>query len=187
MNAADISGAVASVLTMVFAWPQAFLALRTGETGGISPGSVALLLTSGLLWSCYGLLTGSAFIAAANLSVSLAAIVTAWASAGRQRRLVVLLGPAAVTALASLAGASVVGLAGVVAGGLMTVPQAVTTLRGRTSLEGVSAASQALLATNAVCWVIHGLAISDPLVVAPNCVVLPAALLILWRRLRATR
>jgi uncharacterized protein with PQ loop repeat len=66
----------------------------------------------------------------------------------------------------------------------MTLPQAWTTLRGGASLAAVSPATYALLALNAACWMVHGVAVDDPLVIAPNCVSLPASLLILWRRVR---
>jgi uncharacterized protein with PQ loop repeat len=187
MSLADVSGAVASALTVIFAWPQALRALRAPSTAGISLGSVLLMLSSGLLWTSYGLLVESAFITVANLSVSFAAALTASACAEGQKRVALLLVPVALTTVAVALGVSVVGLAGVVAAGAMTLPQAMTAPTGRTSLEAVSPATYTLLAVNAGCWIVHGAAIADPLVVAPNCLSLPAACLILWRRARSSR
>jgi uncharacterized protein with PQ loop repeat len=184
---AEVFGWLASVLTVIFAWPQAIRALRASSHDGISTFSVILMLTSGGLWTAYGLIEARPFIVAANVSVSLAAALTAMAcrrNFGRYFPLAVL-GPLLFAAAMSLAPPFYLGLAGVIAAGGMTLPQAVRAMASSKGLEAVSPMTYSLLAVNAACWIAYGIGIGDPLVVAPNCLSLPASCLILWRRLSA--
>jgi uncharacterized protein with PQ loop repeat len=184
---ADLSGWAASGLSAIFAWPQALRALRASDTAGVSLATTTLTWQSGLVWTGYGLLVANWYIVAANVSVSVAAMLTLIAC---RRRLsgsmaaLLLAGPLLLAALLGWTGSQPAGLFGVAVGGAMTLPQAWTTLRGRGSLDAISPATYALLALNAACWMVHGVAVEDPLVIAPNCVSLPSSLLILWRRLR---
>lgn len=195
VSLAQLLGWTACVLTTLFAWPQAIRALRSARdaTGGISLGSVALMYQSGLLWTAYGVLVASPYITVANASVTAAAVAIGIACRARLRWPLVVLGgggPLVVMALAALAGPSLTGIVGDVTAGFMTVPQVIVALRaGPTStlLAAVSPATYVLLATNAACWIGYGIAIGDPLVVAPNCISLPAAVLILVRRQRLQR
>jgi len=190
---AEVSGWAAALLTVVFAWPQAIRAWRRSGSDeaneGIALATVALTFQSGLLWTVYGVLVASPFIAVANASVAAAALVTGVACRRRLGRmgLVYGLGPVLVTTVAGLAGAFVTGLLGDLAAAIMTLPQAVVAVRNSGDLEAVSPATYGLLAGNAACWIAYGIAIGDPLVVAPNCITLPSALLILARRRLALR
>jgi uncharacterized protein with PQ loop repeat len=187
---AEVSGGLASALSAVFAWPQALRALRASDTAGVSLATTALTWQSGLVWTGYGLLVASGYIVAANVSVGLAALVTLVACRARIPRaplLLLLAGPALLAATLAWLGPGPAGLLGVAVGGAMTLPQAWTALRGTASLAAVSPTTYALLAVNAACWMVHGVAVDDPLVIAPNCVSLPASLLILWRTARERR
>jgi len=187
LSLAEVFGWAASVLTTLFAWPQAIRALRATSTDGISLASVTLMFQSGLLWTAYGVLVASPFIAVANASVVAAALATGVACRSRSSFVaatLMVLVPVLVMLIAAATGSFVTGLLGGLAAAVMTLPQAVVALRGRTrvSLSAVSPTTYLLLATNAACWIAYGIATADPLVVAPNCVTLPAALLILARR-----
>lgn len=184
---ADIAGTAAAALTAVFAWPQAVRALKTGRAVGLSRASTLLMAGSGALWTAYGLATHSVYIALANASVSLAALATlsvfrAWlrTPSGLGWLTLALAAPL----LLALAGPAATGTAGVVVAGAMTLPQAFLALRRPGALGAVSPLSYLLLAVNAACWIVYGLAIADPLVVAPNLVTLPSSLWVL-SRLRA--
>lgn len=179
----DVFGSAAAGLTTLFAWPQAVRAMRRRESEGVSLTSTLLMATSGLVWSAYGLATGSIYILVANLSVAFAALLTTTVFRARHPRLplLVVLGVAAVLTLAALTGPATMGIVGVAVAGTMTLPQAVLAVRARGSLGAVSPLTYILLATNAACWIVYGVAIADTLVVAPNLVTLPSSLLILSR------
>lgn len=184
---AEVSGWLASALTIVFAWPQAIRASRAASTEGVSLASTTLMFQSGLLWTVYGALVSNPFIVSANVSVACAAFVTGFACRARVRATVgvaLILGPACVAGVASALGPVPCGLMGVVIAGVMTLPQALLALRHPASLAAVSPVTYVLLAVNAGCWIVHGVASHDALVVAPNCVTLPASVLILVRRAR---
>jgi uncharacterized protein with PQ loop repeat len=186
---AEIFGWAASLLTTLFAWPQAVRAWRATSSAGISLASVALMFQSGLLWTAYGILVASPYVAVANASVLAAAFATGMACRARMSpaaRVAAMTGPVVVMALAALAGPGTTGVLGVLAAATMTLPQAALALRSTSSasLQALSPLTYVLLATNAACWIAYGIAIADPLVVAPNCITLPSAVLILLRRAR---
>lgn len=184
---AELSGWLASALTVVFAWPQAIRAWRAASTEGVSLASATLMFQSGLLWTVYGALVCNPFIVAANVSVACAALVIGLACRKRLPAPVgaaLILGPAGIAGLGFALGPVPSGLMGVVVAGVMTLPQAVLALRHPASLAAVSPVTYLLLAVNAACWIVHGVASHDALVVAPNCVTLPASALILARRAR---
>jgi uncharacterized protein with PQ loop repeat len=182
-----VSGWIATVLTTAFAWPQALRAWRMARgpgTDAISLSSTALMLQGGLLWTTYGALAPNGYVAAANASVTLAAaviLVACRARLGARARFGLALGPPIVAGLAALAGTTAVGLLGDVTVASMTLPQLARVWRSRAALHAVSPATYTLLAANAAAWIVHGAALGDGLVIAPNCVTLPASLAILWR------
>lgn len=183
--AGAVLGVVAAVLTALFAWPQAFRAWRATSTEGLSLLGTTITFQSGLLWSSYGVVLPSPYILVANASVAAASLVTLVACRARlgpARLVAVVVAPVVMTTIFTWAGLVPTGLAGDVVAAGIAVPQAIIALRGRASLAAVSPASYVLLAVNAVLWIGYGVAIADPLVVAPNCVTLPASLIVLARR-----
>jgi len=186
-DVALVAGWIATVLTMAFAWPQALHAWRMARgpgTRGISLPSAALMLQGGLLWTTYGALLPNPYVAAANASVALAALailVACRARLGPRARLGLALGAPLVAGLAALAGTTAVGLLGDLTAASMTLPQLARVWRSTAELQAVSPATYVLLAGNAAAWIVHGAALGDALVVAPNCVTLPASIAILWR------
>ncbi len=75
MNLADITGAVAAILTTVSFVPQAVRIIKTRHTHDISLPMYALFSIGILLWLIYGILIGDAPIIAANI-VTLALSLT---------------------------------------------------------------------------------------------------------------
>ncbi len=66
MNAAEVIGYVAAVLTTVAFVPQAWQTWRTRDAAGVSLGKYALFCTGVALWLVYGLLLGAWPIILAN-------------------------------------------------------------------------------------------------------------------------
>ena len=78
MNAAEVIGYVAAVLTTVAFVPQAWQTWRTRDAAGVSLGKYALFCTGVALWLVYGLLLGAWPIILANavtLGLALAILV----------------------------------------------------------------------------------------------------------------
>jgi MtN3 and saliva related transmembrane protein len=66
LNAAEVIGYVAAVLTTVAFVPQAWQTWRTRDAAGVSLGKYALFCTGVALWLVYGLLLGAWPIILAN-------------------------------------------------------------------------------------------------------------------------
>lgn len=189
MQLSAVVGWFATALGISFAWPQAIHAVRAQSLAGISGMTQVLMLVTSLSWTTYGIALDDPIIVFANLAAGIAVMITVAVLVGR--RVLAPIVPAAfvvVWLLLTLVGLESVGTAapGVMGAGLgmaMTLPQALHLRRGGPPL-GVSATTYALLGATMSAWLVYGLLVQDPIVVAPNVVAVPVVVSV-WHAARS--
>jgi uncharacterized protein with PQ loop repeat len=178
-------GALAVVITVVRAWPQAWHLVRHPEHAGVSLSTWALALATAGIWVGYGILEHEPVNLIANTLAGLgtAAVLVALARHGRPAgaaALVVVAAVAALVAVDRLVVEGTLGVVGVVVGGGMFVPQAVRALRAPTT-AGISPLAWWLVLAAAVIWSVYGALIGRAVVVAPGFIQFPAGVAVLLR------
>lgn len=166
------------VLSIAFAWPQAWRAARADDVSGISAPTTLLLICTSTTWLLYGLAVADASLIAGNGVTMLAAMLTLAVVLRRSVERPAALAPllvawlAVLTIVALVAGAldlgpAPVGVLGAVLGVTMSIPQAWRITRGH-GTEGVSLATYVLLMAVMTSWLVYGLLLGDPVVWSPN-------------------
>ncbi|MFZ9912931.1 MAG: PQ-loop domain-containing transporter [Ilumatobacteraceae bacterium] len=185
MTLANLSGAMAAVLGVVFIWPQVIRVYVRRSVEGVSGLSHLIGLAGTLMWFTYAVSIDSVPMIVSNLNIEIA-IVALMVMLVRQRALPLWM-PLAVFAATAVFCATfyvvspaVVGVAGVVIGTPAIIPQAWRALKAE-RLYGVSAPSYLLLALMGSGWFLHGYFIDDFVVGYPNLILIPCALLIAWK------
>ncbi len=189
MGLTDLAGSAAVASSLLFVWPQVVRLVRTRDPEGISVVGALWAMSGFTLWSAYGLDRDVVPIVVANAQalVGFAIVLTLRIRLGDPTATP---GPTAVVPVlaivltAALASAPVVGIAAICVGATSFLPQARVAWRG-VGVGGVSAATYCLLTISASLWILFGLLKRDPLVVAPNLVIVPTATLIALRALRS--
>jgi uncharacterized protein with PQ loop repeat len=181
---------LAVALTVVFAWPQVFRALRHG-VHGISPGAITLSLVAASAWLGYGIARGLIPVIVANFGVMTGQLVVTVelvrnAALPRARAAVAI---AAALALIAVCQVSVLTGPIVVVAGLIAFTSVLTqlleVLREPHALEGLSASTYGILTSVSACWVVYGLLQGDVVIIATNVVILPMAASITWAASRS--
>jgi uncharacterized protein with PQ loop repeat len=182
---------VCTALSLSFVWPQVVRVYRSGSVEGISPTGTLHGVSSTALWTMYGFAQGLVPLTVANLSVGVALVLIGVAQV--RARALSGLGLTAVAAGCVAAGVALaavsptlLGWVAIVVGGTSIVPQVLHVVRAD-DLSGVSPATYGLLLATCAGWGLYGILIDDPLVAAPNALVLPCAAFILVRVVRAQR
>lgn len=190
MNFTAVIAVVATALSLVFIWPQVWR-LRGGRSvDGLSVLGTLQGGSGNALWAAYGILRMNPAVITANVStvIAIALIARAQVRAGvMPRRWVasVVFGLVAVIALFSMTlGAWAIGLLAFACSCTAITPQLITTLRQPDRLEGVSVPTYRLVTITASAWGLYGMLIGDALVVLPNVIIMPAALVIAQRAAR---
>jgi uncharacterized protein with PQ loop repeat len=186
----ELVAVVAVALTVVFAWPQVFRALRHG-VDGVSVGAITQSMVAASAWLGYGIARGLAPVIVANLGVMTGQLVVTL-ELTRLRALTRPRSAAAIAAAVALIGLSQVGVLTdpiVAIAGLVACTSVVTQLlevrREPHKLEGLSAGTYAILTGVSASWATYGLLEADVVIVATNVVVLPMAAYITWAASRS--
>lgn len=187
MNASltALTGAAAVTSSLLFVWPQVVRLVRTRDTQGISVTSALWAMAGFSLWSAYGLRRSlpAIWIANGQALVGFAVILVLCSRWGAPIRRLWLLAAIEATVLVLFAAtmpAAVVGVAAITIGATSFVPQAVVAWRAD-DVTGVSVATYVLLAVSGSLWMLYGVLRRDPLVVAPNLLIVPTAVLVAAR------
>ncbi len=178
----NVLGIVASIMSMLFIWPQVILVYRSNTVEGLSPIGALQGICGSTLWSVYGLSQGDAAVGGSNFLIVVAIALLARAmvkhgilSASRFYATVF-----AVTAFAFICVSVSPGVTGFIAfvvGASSVLPQTFTSAKSD-DLSGVSLPTYVLLFFTAVAWSAYGFIVKDALVVLPNVVVIPCAIFI---------
>lgn len=185
MTPSGFLGAIATVLSMLFIWPQVLRIFRNDTVEGLAPLGALQGMSGSILWAIYGLSQGVFPVFGSNVLVAVAVglICSAMVRHGviaRQTLFGVataMIGLGFVTAAIST---TIVGALAFAVGALSVVPQTVKVLRDP-NLNGVSVSSNSLLFFTAAAWLCYGLMIGDALVAAPNFLVIPCSAVIVQR------
>ena len=189
MTLANISGAVAALLAVVFIWPQVVRVYARRSVEGVSGLSHLIGLSGTLMWLTYGVSIGSVPMVISNANIELA-IIALMVMLVRKHALqwwlpiVVFSSTALFCAIFYVVSPAVVGVAGVLVGTPAIVPQAWRAARSQ-RLFGVSTMSYVLLSLMGLGWFTHGYAIGDPVVSYPNLILIPCAMIIAWKAWRS--
>ncbi len=192
MSPASILGMTAVVLSILFAWPQAWKSLRTADLAGISSVSTLLVFATSSTWFAYGLIVDDLALTVANavtvvaVSVTLAALARRHRVGSRQVMSVVPPWLAVTVAAMAFTGVTGVGVVGIALAVSMVVPQAFRVFR-HSRIEGVSTATYALLAAVGATWLAYGFVVGDPIIVMPNLFMTPLAAAIAIRTAASRR
>ena len=178
----NLLGLVASVLSMLFIWPQVFRVYRNDTVEGLAPLGALQGMSGSILWSTYGLSQSDIPLFGSNLLVAVAIGLLSMAMVrhGVVKRttvfglVAIVIGIGFVTAAVSTI---MLGMLAFVVGALSVLPQTFKVLRDP-DLQGVSVSSNALLFATASTWLCYGLAIGDALVTMPNLLVIPCSAII---------
>ena len=186
MRAVDLFGVLAVCSSLCFVWPQVVRLLRRKDATGVSATGAVWALAGFGLWTIYGLDRHLGPVTVANAqSVAgfLAAAVLARRYGGSAPRLVpVSVAVAAGLAVAVALPAEAVGWLAVAVGATAYLPQARVALRrDGSALAGVSIATYVLVAISGTLWATYGLFQHDVIIVTPNLLTVPSAVLIALR------
>lgn len=174
----ELLGLLAGLLLLASSFPQLREALAEGSEG-VSIGSWSIFLASAAVWTAYGLHVGAAAAIYANAGgvIAFGILVGALVRIRSGSSLLTLLVPVAVAALigaAMLAPTALVGVAGVVLGVCLAVPQLVLSWRTRREPSQVSVAAWALVVTGQVLWLAYGILRPDAAIIVVNAISLLA-------------
>jgi uncharacterized protein with PQ loop repeat len=186
----DAVSVLAVALTVAFAWPQVFRALRHG-VNGVSVGAITLSLVAASAWLGYGIARGLVPVIIANFGVMTGQTVVTFelvrhGALPKARALaaitaaLVLIGLCQIGALTDL----IVTVAGLVA--IVSVAtQLAEVLREPHRLEGLSAGTYGILSAVSASWVLYGIPEGDVVIIITNAVILPMAAYITWAASRS--
>ncbi|MBU6226247.1 MAG: hypothetical protein KGQ43_01540 [Acidobacteria bacterium] len=191
MSPTNLLGLVASVLSMLFIWPQVFRVYRNDTVEGLAPLGALQGMSGSILWSIYGLSQSDMPLFGSNLLVAVAIALLAAAMVRHDvvKRTTVFALVTIVIGLGFVTGAVSTTLLGMLAfavGALSVLPQTFKVLRDP-DLQGVSVSSNALLFVTSSTWMCYGLAIGDALVTLPNVLVIPCSAIIVAKARAAQR
>jgi uncharacterized protein with PQ loop repeat len=178
----DLLGLIASILSMLFIWPQVFRVYRNNTVEGLAPLGALQGMSGSILWSIYGLSQSDMPLFGSNLLLSIAIALLAVAMT-RHRILTsstlfsVVAGILGVGFVAGSVSTTLLGMLAFAVGALSVVPQTVKVLRDP-DLQGVSVSSNSLLFVTSCAWMSYGVAIRDTLVWLPNVLVIPCSAII---------
>lgn len=186
----DVVSVVAVVLTVVFAWPQVFRALRHG-VDGVSAGAITQSMVAASAWLGYGIARGLVPVLVANLGVMSGQLVVTLelvrhGAIPRSSAAVAITGAVALIALSQVSVLTdpIVAVAGLVAC-TSVLTQLLEVLREPHRLEGLSASTYGLLTGMSVAWFVYGVLLSDVVIIATNVIVFPMAAYIAWAASRS--
>lgn len=178
----DLLGLIASILSMLFIWPQVFRVYRNNTVEGLAPLGALQGMSGSILWSIYGLSQSDMPLFGSNLLLSIAIALLAVAMT-RHRILasstlfLVVAGILGVGFVAGSVSTTLLGMLAFAVGALSVIPQTVKVLRDP-DLQGVSVSSNSLLFVTSCAWMSYGVAIRDTLVWLPNVLVIPCSAII---------
>jgi uncharacterized protein with PQ loop repeat len=186
----DLVAVVAVALTVVFAWPQVFRALRHG-VHGISAGAITQSMVAASAWLGYGIARGLIAVLVANLGVMSGQLVVTLelvrhGAVPRGRAAAAITGAVALIALSQVGVLTdpIVAVAGLVAC-TSVLTQLLEVRREPHRLEGLSASTYALLTGMSAAWFVYGLLLSDVVIIVTNVVAFPMAAYIAWAASRS--
>jgi uncharacterized protein with PQ loop repeat len=188
VNLTAVLGAVCTVLSVGFLWPQVLRVYRLDTVEGLSALGTLHGLAATILWTTYGVGRGVAPVIVSNgaIGVGLLMIAAAQVRHGTLalRRL------AAAIALILLAGTTSVAIA-VTFTGALAILVGVTSILPQTihvsrvaAISGVSLPMYALVTLATILWTVYALLIGDWLLAATNVLITPCALFVAvkaWR------
>lgn len=178
----NILGIVASILTMLFIWPQVILVYRRNTVEGLSPTGALQGICGSTLWSVYGLSQGDVAVGGSNflIVVAISLLARAMVKHGTlpaSRLFVTILAITAFSFICVSVSPGITGFIAFVVGASSVLPQTFTSAKSD-DLSGVSLPTYVLLFFTAVAWSAYGFIVKDALVVLPNVVVIPCAIFI---------
>jgi len=178
----NVLGIVASIMSMLFIWPQVILVYRSNTVEGLSPIGALQGICGSTLWSVYGLSQSDAAVGGSNLLivVALALLARAMVKHGTLPASRLYVTVFTITAFAFICVSVSPGVTGFIAfvvGASSVLPQTFTSAKSD-DLSGVSLPTYVLLFFTAVAWSAYGFIVKDALVVLPNVVVIPCAIFI---------
>lgn len=176
-----IFGTCISIVRVV---PTALKLRRTGDVEGVSGGSLAIFVISGVWWVSYSVdlhNIPSLISSAAGLLVSVASLLMLLRMGGLH--LWIAIGTVVAIALSLLlhGDTQLMGAMAALSAAAITLPQVITALRAPESMHGVSVLSWLLVGVNAAVWLAYGLLIGDPLLGAAGIITIPGSLIITWK------
>jgi len=178
----NILGIVASILSMLFIWPQVILVYRNKTVEGLSPLGALQGICGSTLWSVYGLSQSDVAVGGSNFLIVVAISLLARAmvkhgtlSASRLYSTVFAI--VAFSFICVSISPPVTGFNAFIVGASSVLPQTITSAKSD-DLSGVSLPTYVLLFFTAVAWSAYGFIVEDALVVLPNVVVIPCAIFI---------
>lgn len=189
MTLADALGAVATVLSIVFIWPQVFRVYSKRSTEGVSAMGQLQSLFASSLWFAYGnmldrwpQIISSFNIGAANLLI----LVLQWRYRDIKGRT---LWPAFALSVVlavwwSQISVNLVGAVAMIIGGPSIIPQTWRVWKSE-HLYGVSVSTYLLLTGMASAWLAYGIVVRDVFTAGPNVIGVPCAAYITWRAWRS--
>ncbi len=178
----NILGIVASIMSMLFIWPQVILVYRNNTVEGLSPLGALQGICGSTLWSVYGLSRSDVAVGGSNflIVVALALLAQAMVKHGTlpaSRLYVTIFTITAFSFICVSVSPGVTGFIAFVVGASSVLPQTFTSAKSD-DLSGVSLPTYVLLFFTAVAWSAYGFIVEDALVVLPNVVVIPCAIFI---------
>jgi uncharacterized protein with PQ loop repeat len=186
----DAVSVVAVALTVVFAWPQVFRALKHG-VHGVSPGAITQSMIAASAWLGYGIARDLTPVLVANIGVASGQLVVTIelvrnGVVPRSRAALAIAGAVALIGLSQL---DVLTEPIVAVAGLMACTSVLTQLlevrREPHRLEGLSASTYALLTGMSAAWFVYGVLLGDAVIIATNAVAFPMAAYIAWAASRS--
>lgn len=170
-------------LSVAFVWPQVVRSFRSVE--GLSLASMAQNVWASGLWVLYGVRTTTPPLVFANatagIGFALVLVAAARAEVLPARTLLFHVGGLLVLVpIALTIPATALGWAAIAVGATGILPQVARTLTA-TDHAGVSRPTYAMVVALTTGWSVYGILEPDLLIVLPNVVILPSALLVLWQ------
>jgi len=183
-----VLGAVCTVLSVSFVWPQVLRVYRLNTVEGLSPTGTLHGLAACSLWTMYGVASGVLPLVVSNGAIGVAMFTIGVAqvrhhvlSAGRLAlalAVILTVGFTAVTISTNLAG-----VLAIIVGVTSILPQTLYVARVA-SLSGVSLPMYALVTLSTMLWALYGILIGDYLLVLTNALITPCAFFVAlkaWR------
>ena len=189
MTLEAVSGTIATLLGVVFIWPQVVRVYARQSVEGIAANAHLIGLAGTLMWLTYAVTTDSVPMMLSNLNIEIA-IIALMVMLVRKKAIepwkpvVVFIAAAIFCAVSAQVSPTTIGVAGVIIGTPAILPQVWRAARAE-HLFGVSVTSNVLLASMGAGWFTYGLSIGDPVVSYPNLVLIPSASYIAWKAWRS--
>jgi len=186
---ADVLGAVATVLSVVFILPQVFRVYAKRSTEGVSAMGQLQNLFASSLWCAYGIMLdrwpqiiSSLSIGTANLLI----LLLQWRYRDIKGRTLwpVFTLSVVLAVWWSQVSVNLIGAVAMVAGGQSIIPQAWRVWKSE-HLYGVSVSTYLLLTAMASSWLVYGIVVGDWFIAGPNVIGVPCAAYITWRAWRS--